>query len=197
MTAQPEYHAWKKAFVAERKHEPTPYDAWVASRTPSKQQPVAADLTDDQIDTVITAAVGSVGTWEEVRQAVRDALGSAPATPVPVFESVRDAASAVYEAHMAATPVQSVPASEPQDAVIRVLLCRLVDQLGERDRGGGNAPGHGHDVPGVWDSDNGAKAGTACAWCALWAEAKKVRASLAATPAPTSAPANQDKGEGA
>lgn len=33
---------------------------------------------------------------------------------------------------------------------------------------GGNAPGHGHEVPGVWDSDNGAKAGTKCAWCLAW-----------------------------
>jgi hypothetical protein len=76
-----------------------------------------------------------------------------------------------------AAAVQAVGA-EAQDVAIRGLLCRLVDQLGERDSGNGNAPGHGHDVPGVWDSDNGAKAGTACAWCALWAEAKKVRAAL-------------------
>lgn len=76
-----------------------------------------------------------------------------------------------------AAAVQAVGA-EAQDVAIRGLLCRLVDQLGERDRGGGNAPGHGHNMPGVWDSDNGAKAGTACAWCALWAEAKKVRAAL-------------------
>lgn len=27
---QPDYHAWKKAFVADRGREPTPYEAWVA-----------------------------------------------------------------------------------------------------------------------------------------------------------------------
>lgn len=29
----------------------------------------------------------------------------------------------------------------------------------------GNAPGHGHSVPGIWDSDNGELAGKECAWC--------------------------------
>jgi hypothetical protein len=27
---QPEYHAWKKTFIADRGREPTPYEAWVA-----------------------------------------------------------------------------------------------------------------------------------------------------------------------
>jgi hypothetical protein len=32
----------------------------------------------------------------------------------------------------------------------------------------GNAPGHAHEIPGIWDSDNGAKAGKPCAWCLTW-----------------------------
>ena len=37
----------------------------------------------------------------------------------------------------------------------------------------GNAPGHGHTVPGVWDDDNShALAGTKCQWCEVWANAK-------------------------
>ena len=55
---------------------------------------------------------------------------------------------------------------------LRRLLNELLTQLGERERGDGNAPGHAHEVPGVWDSDNGKLAGKPCAWCALWAEAK-------------------------
>ncbi len=39
-------------------------------------------------------------------------------------------------------------------------------------RGIENAPGHAHDMPGIWDSDNGAKAGTQCAWCATWNAAR-------------------------
>lgn len=55
---------------------------------------------------------------------------------------------------------------------LRHLLNRLLEEVGEHDRSDGNAPGHCHQVPGVWDSDNGKKAGKPCAWCALWAEAK-------------------------
>ena len=32
----------------------------------------------------------------------------------------------------------------------------------------GNSPGHSHRVPGVWDEDNGAKAGRECGWCKVW-----------------------------
>lgn len=32
----------------------------------------------------------------------------------------------------------------------------------------GNAPGHAHEVVGIWDSDNGELAGTQCAWCKAW-----------------------------
>jgi hypothetical protein len=35
----------------------------------------------------------------------------------------------------------------------------------------GNSPNHGHSVAGVWDSDNGEIATTACAECKLWAKA--------------------------
>lgn len=57
-------------------------------------------------------------------------------------------------------------------AELKTLLAALLDELGERDHGDGNAPGHCHEIPGVWDSDNGKKAGTKCAWCATWAKAK-------------------------
>lgn len=38
----------------------------------------------------------------------------------------------------------------------------------------GNAPGHGHLIPGVWDKDvsNGAMGGTKCGWCEQWSEAR-------------------------
>ncbi|MGL4651226.1 MAG: hypothetical protein ACRC1H_17605 [Caldilineaceae bacterium] len=60
----------------------------------------------------------------------------------------------------------------------------VIDELDLRHRDSGNAPGHGHKVPGVWDSDNGKLAGKPCAWCALWAKAKQLRAAIAATKAP-------------
>ncbi|WP_210015054.1 hypothetical protein [Pseudomonas palmensis] len=38
-------------------------------------------------------------------------------------------------------------------------------------RNDGNAPGHCHAVPGIWDEDNGDRAGTECGWCKVWAAA--------------------------
>lgn len=35
-----------------------------------------------------------------------------------------------------------------------------------------NAPGHGHEKPGIWDWDNGEKAGKQCAWCLTWNNAR-------------------------
>ncbi len=54
------------------------------------------------------------------------------------------------------------------DAVVRELACK-----GERR---GNAPGHAHSIPGVWDSDNGPIAGTPCSWCAAWKIARELLA---------------------
>lgn len=36
------------------------------------------------------------------------------------------------------------------------------------------SPNHGHEIPGIWDRDNGAKAGKPCAECALYDEARAI-----------------------
>jgi len=59
---------------------------------------------------------------------------------------------------------------ERDEAVGALKAC--VDHLSEWESGGGsprgNAPGHAHEQTGIWDDDNGAKAGTTCEWCATW-----------------------------
>ncbi|WP_420957527.1 hypothetical protein [Burkholderia gladioli] len=62
-------------------------------------------------------------------------------------------------------------------------MTREIDdgEYGQPWRGTENAPGHAHNVPGVWDADNGSKAGKPCAWCMTW---NRARAALAALPAP-------------
>lgn len=52
------------------------------------------------------------------------------------------------------------------------LVIGELEEIG--DKGTGNAPGHGHEEPGIWDSDNGALAGKPCAWCATWNKAKQL-----------------------
>ncbi|MCV0420095.1 MAG: hypothetical protein K5804_17780 [Microbacterium sp.] len=50
----------------------------------------------------------------------------------------------------------------------REIVCAVVREIPHRDTSRGNAPGHGHSIAGVWDEDNGALAGTECAWCKTW-----------------------------
>lgn len=50
-----------------------------------------------------------------------------------------------------------------EDRAILEAVHRELDD--ERE---GNAPGHAHTIPGIWDYDNGAKAGKPCAWCLTW-----------------------------
>lgn len=57
---------------------------------------------------------------------------------------------------------------------MRDALVAVVHQLDGRraSRSDDDAPGHSHQVSGIWDSDNGDLAGKPCAWCALWREVK-------------------------
>lgn len=55
------------------------------------------------------------------------------------------------------------------EEVGRLIVSEMPLRL--RPRVAGNAPGHCHEVPGVWDTDNGELAGRECAWCKVWATA--------------------------
>lgn len=56
----------------------------------------------------------------------------------------------------------------------QALLKDVVSEMPNKFPGrSGNAPFHGHSVPGIWDSDNGAKAGTECVWCKAWNTAQE------------------------
>lgn len=56
----------------------------------------------------------------------------------------------------------------------RSILSAVVGEI-QKDDGhyDGNAPGHAHDIPGVWDNDNGAKSGKPCSWCRTWKLARE------------------------
>jgi hypothetical protein len=56
----------------------------------------------------------------------------------------------------------------------RSVFTAVVDELGRDEGSTGDAPGHSHDVPGIWDRDNGERAGKTCAWCLLWKSAKQL-----------------------
>lgn len=50
----------------------------------------------------------------------------------------------------------------------RPVLDAVVREMAHKGEHRGNAPGHAHATPGVWDSDNGPRSGTACSWCSAW-----------------------------
>ena len=52
------------------------------------------------------------------------------------------------------------------------ILEAVMREMPHHGRGDGNAPGHGHAIPGIWDKDNGELAGKECAWCKTWSAAR-------------------------
>lgn len=72
-------------------------------------------------------------------------------------------------------PISAEAADRDDDALWRPVLEAVMRELPRSHNSfnrPGNAPGHGHDVPGIWDSDNGDLSGKPCAWCLAWNTAK-------------------------
>jgi hypothetical protein len=67
--------------------------------------------------------------------------------------------------------IDALRAEVKKAAAERAALTAVVREHPNDDHDG-NAPGHSHLIPGVWDSDNGKKAGKPCHWCATWNRAK-------------------------
>ncbi|MGV4659097.1 hypothetical protein [Burkholderia pseudomallei] len=73
--------------------------------------------------------------------------------------------------------VEAAAADKRNALAFRDLMAAVIRNINHGEynrpyRGIENAPDHAHDMPGIWDSDNGAKAGTQCAWCATWNAAR-------------------------
>jgi len=75
-----------------------------------------------------------------------------------------------YERRLCAEAMEALLAENDEyRELLRELLVQLCENPGIREDG--NAPGHAHEVSGVWDDDNDELAGKPCAWCAVWARA--------------------------
>lgn len=59
-----------------------------------------------------------------------------------------------------------------ENEALRSLVLSALEEGKRRPGAGGNAPGHCHAVPGVWDRGNGERSGTACGWCRIWNAAR-------------------------
>lgn len=69
----------------------------------------------------------------------------------------------------------------PPDSAVLEVLRRLVASVPTYSIVAGNAPGHDHKNPPLWDADNRDKAGTTCEWCAAFRAAQEL---VVATPQP-------------
>lgn len=78
----------------------------------------------------------------------------------------------IYLAMRSKSPLQG---EVPQAGLVEEARAVITHFERGRIRRDGNAPGHGHQVPGIWDTDesNGDKGGTACEWCAQWQRFKE------------------------
>lgn len=78
------------------------------------------------------------------------------------------------------TPADKMKAAEQRADAAERRVAELENLLGawyaEESRYGARlqAPGHHHQVPGIWDSDNGPIAGKPCAKCALWQQIRSL-----------------------
>lgn len=113
------------------------------------------------------SAFGSEAIMREIVHAVDDAATLAGA---------RTAVAEIYRSDRAARGRAELEAQRVPDEFADVMRA-VFAEMEARDGHRGNAPGHAHEVPGIWDDDNGDLAGQPCAWCALW---NKAAAMLAA-----------------
>lgn len=87
-------------------------------------------------------------------------------------EIADDESQSAADAHWNTRP----PAPEDAGTVERALqgLSDIFEHFKDRKQ----APGHSHDVPGIWDNYNGDKSGKPCDWCAKWNAARAALAAL-------------------
>lgn len=77
----------------------------------------------------------------------------------------------LVELGWAETPLYAHPPVRNTDdqALLQEARDELSAIMARLDPGDGNAPGHGHKIPGIWDDDNSRElAGQPCHWCARW-----------------------------
>lgn len=64
--------------------------------------------------------------------------------------------------------VAEVGRLKAENEALREVMSCVVNEIPGHSNRNGNAPGHCHAIPGVWDRGNGAKTGTECGWCKVW-----------------------------
>jgi hypothetical protein len=87
--------------------------------------------------------------------------------PTAMRPATTEEVAAMQQRFAPSVSVAAQPADSAMDSDDLAILEAVRREL-DRQTNRGNAPGHGHEVPGIWDYDNGQLAGLPCAWCLTW-----------------------------
>ena len=135
-------------------------------------------------DFFATASKTETGAMHDVTQADRDiaadyyvSAGGAPTIARAIRAGERDNWFRVtrftdHRAHHCAEAANRIRQLEAQLATAREAVGNVISHF-QRSALSGDAPGHDHAISGIWDSDNGEKAGTECEWCKQWTAARQ------------------------
>ncbi|SDS78656.1 hypothetical protein SAMN05216496_2420 [Pseudomonas sp. Z003-0.4C(8344-21)] len=102
--------------------------------------------------------------------AENDRLSASPERQIiraAVTEAVKGIADAAAADAKAGT-LREIEQLKAENEALRSVMACVVNEIPKHTSGNGNAPGHCHAIPGVWDQGNGAKSGIECAWCKVW-----------------------------
>jgi hypothetical protein len=102
--------------------------------------------------------------------------GGEPLYPQSALDALRGEVAAAYAAVESKAGWEWKRKAEEAERRVAELEALLRAWHAEESRYGvrSQAPGHLHQVPGIWDSDNGPLAGTPCAKCALWEQIREI-----------------------
>ena len=108
----------------------------------------------------------------------------------PVLDAFRAALATPDAAPLSGAPASSALGRDDPERELPRLARAVIAELENTVHSvtSGNAPGHGHAKPGIWDWDSGDIAYTRCKWCELWRVFKAAVAAKSDAPTPATDP---------
>lgn len=98
------------------------------------------------------------------------AAAASPATVLALLAEIESTETRLHDvAVLCATVEQERDQLKAENDALRGVMAAVIAEIPHAKHvQPGNSPGHSHRVPGIWDEDNGPKAGNECGWCKVW-----------------------------
>ncbi len=155
------------ALLGERAEEAEPQDLVDALSSAVRRAQAWDDLAQMALGEGVGSDVGRDADTEalrldQTRQVIEQKLARLAQVEAELLRVQQERAALAGALRLAGA---SSPWKSILEAVVREMQSRRVHGSPKEK---GNAPGHAHEIPGIWDSDNGDLAGHPCAWCTTW-----------------------------